>query len=55
MPADPPPAGAPQRRSARRVRRQPPRAVLNAIMAVAVFVLERRIRKALRPGADTDH
>lgn len=52
MPAHPPPADAPQRRSPTRVLKHPPRAILNAIMAVAVFALERRIRKALRPGAE---
>jgi len=32
-------------------RRGPPRAILNALMSLAVIVLERRIRKALRSGA----
>jgi hypothetical protein len=49
MPAPSPPAKAPRRRFAAR----PPRAILNAIMAVAVIVLERRIRKALRSGAQS--
>jgi hypothetical protein len=31
-------------------RRGPPRAILNALMSLAVIVLERRIRKALRSG-----
>jgi hypothetical protein len=33
-------------------RRGPPRAILNALMSLAVIVLEWRIRKALRSGAD---
>jgi hypothetical protein len=32
-------------------RRGPPRAILNALMSLAVLVLDRRIRKALRSGA----
>jgi hypothetical protein len=32
-------------------RRGPPRAILNGLMSLAVMVLERRIRKALRSGA----
>jgi hypothetical protein len=32
-------------------RRWPPRAILNALMSLAVIVLERRIRKALRSSA----
>jgi hypothetical protein len=49
MPAQPPEAG---KRHQRRPRfpRHPPRAVLNAIMTLAVVVVERRIRKALRSG-----
>jgi hypothetical protein len=31
-------------------RRGPPRVILNAFMSLAVIVLERRIRKALRSG-----
>ena len=47
MPAQPSPTGARQRRRAR-IPVHPPRAILNAIMTLAVIVLERRIRKALR-------
>jgi hypothetical protein len=32
-------------------RRRPPRAILNGLMPLAVIVLERRIRKALRSGS----
>jgi len=54
MLADPSPA------KTRRRRRGPiagylPRAILNAAMALAVIVLERRIRKALRPRPDARH
>jgi len=50
MPGRPPSATALRRRSRARARRQPPRAILNTLMALAVIVLERRIRKALRSG-----
>jgi hypothetical protein len=50
MPADPPPATVHRRRAAR-TRGHAPRAILNAIMTLAVIVLERRIRKALHSGA----
>jgi hypothetical protein len=36
-------------------RRGPPRAILNAFMSLAVFVLERRIRKALRSSGGPGH
>jgi hypothetical protein len=52
MPADPPSTKVRQRR-APRLRGHLPRAILNAIMTLAVIVLERRIRKALRSGAAT--
>jgi hypothetical protein len=46
QPRLPAPARSPRRRG-------PPRAILNALMSLAVIVLERRIRKALRSGAGT--
>jgi hypothetical protein len=46
-PARPSPAGGHQRRRAR-ITGRPARAILNAVMTLAVIVLERRIRKALR-------
>jgi hypothetical protein len=51
MAARPPSAPARQRQRAGRVPRPAARAILNAIMTLAVVVLERRIRKALRAGA----
>jgi len=53
MPAPPPPAQARQRRPPAHIPRHPPRAILNTIMSLAVIVLERRIRKALRSGGQT--
>jgi hypothetical protein len=45
--AQPAPAGARPRRRAR-IPAHPPRTILDTIMTLAVIVLERRIRKALR-------
>ena len=45
-------AGAPPRQRRVRMPGFPPRVILNTIMSLAVFVLERRIRRALRAGAE---
>jgi hypothetical protein len=51
MPRPSPPAQAPERRVLAPVLSSPPRAILNALMSLAVIVLEWRIRRALRSDA----
>ena len=48
MPGHSLPAGAPQRPFPKRMLRYPARVILSAFMSLAVMVMERRIRKALR-------
>ena len=45
--------GPPERHFQNRVLRYLPRVILNLLMSVAVMVLERRIRKALRSKAQS--
>jgi len=54
MPGPAPPAAAPRRQFPNRILAYPAQATLSALMSVAVVVLERRIRKALRPEANPD-
>lgn len=43
---------SPQPSLPRRVLRYPARVILNALMSLAALVLERRLRKALRPSTE---
>ena len=51
--APPPPTPPLARRFLAPVRTYPPRAILSTLMSLAVMVLERRIRKAVRSSAKT--
>jgi hypothetical protein len=51
MPVHSPPAPPPPTPLARRVLAYPPRVILNTLMSLAVMVLERRLRQAVRSGA----
>lgn len=51
MPGHVAPGPPPRRGALARVRSYPQRMILDAFMALAAIVLERRIRKALRSGA----
>ena len=52
-PAPRPPTPPPAQRFLAPVRTHPPRVILNTLMSLAVMVLERRIRKAVRSDAKT--
>jgi hypothetical protein len=52
-PAPPPPPPPPAQRFLAPVRMYPPRVILNTLMSLAVMVLERRIRQAVRSDAKT--
>lgn len=54
MAGQPPPGPASQRGPVARALAVPQRAVLGSLMSLAVIVLERRLRKALRAGAGGD-
>jgi len=54
MPGHAPPDRSPQRQFPRRILAYPAPVALGTLMSVAVVVLERRIRKALRSSAEPD-